>query len=182
MRAYVYARQRGLLWGSLASCGRLSIGQMPRWHRTAAVANRRAGCQPAPHRASVSTFMSCTRRRSVRQSKASGQSATLLQDPGAAGAAERCEIESRLDDGRAHHFDAFEIARSEAGIFGEAQGAVAGLKGRRAAVGHGVETHHAHANRVGIDAVEAGDDDTGAHEGGILDPRTLAAGHGADGF
>src|ERR1039458_7776570 len=47
-------------WGSLASCGRLSIGQMPRWHRTAAVANRRAGCQPAPHRASVSTFMSCT--------------------------------------------------------------------------------------------------------------------------
>src|ERR1035441_7062859 len=33
---------------------------MPRWHRTAAVANRRAGCQPAPHRASVSTFMSRT--------------------------------------------------------------------------------------------------------------------------
>src|ERR1019366_7189908 len=67
-------------------------------------------------------------------------------------------------------------------IFGEAQRVVAGLKGWRAAVGHGVETHHAHANRVGIDAVEAGDDDTGAHEGGILDPRTLAARHGAYGF
>src|ERR1039458_4689030 len=66
MRAYVYARQRGLLWGSLASCGRLSIGQMPRWHRTAAVANRRAGCQPAPHRASVSTFMSHPRSMNQR--------------------------------------------------------------------------------------------------------------------
>src|ERR1035441_11011432 len=70
-------------------------------------------------------------RRRVRQSKASGQSATLLQDPGAAGAAERCEIESRLDDGRAQHFDAFEIARSAAGIFGEAQGVVADRKSTR---------------------------------------------------
>src|ERR1039458_6232008 len=38
---------------------------MPRWHRTAAVANRRAGCQPAPHRASVSTSMSHTLRAVV---------------------------------------------------------------------------------------------------------------------
>src|SRR5450759_5185963 len=60
IRAYVYARQGALLWGSLASCGRLSIGQLPRLHRTAAVANRRAGCQPAPHHASVSTYMSRT--------------------------------------------------------------------------------------------------------------------------
>jgi hypothetical protein len=29
---------------SLVSCGRLSIGQLPRSHRTAAVTNRRAGC------------------------------------------------------------------------------------------------------------------------------------------
>src|ERR1039457_6556058 len=64
--------------------------------------------------------LECTHLGCVGQSKASGQSATLLQDPGAAGAAERCEIESRLDDGRAHHLDAFEIARFEAGIFGEA--------------------------------------------------------------
>src|ERR1039458_3996769 len=49
LRAYVYARQRGLLWGSLASCGRLSIGQMPRWHRTAAVANTAAQAASLPH-------------------------------------------------------------------------------------------------------------------------------------
>jgi hypothetical protein len=36
------------LWGSLASCGRLAIGQLARWRETAAVGNRRAGCQPAP--------------------------------------------------------------------------------------------------------------------------------------
>src|ERR1039458_9111342 len=35
-------------------------GTPPRLHRTAAVANRRAGCQPAPHHASDSTLMSCT--------------------------------------------------------------------------------------------------------------------------
>ena len=29
-------------WGRLLTCGRLSIGQLPRLHRTAAVANRRA--------------------------------------------------------------------------------------------------------------------------------------------
>ncbi len=41
-------KAQALMWGSLASCGRLSIGQMPRLHRTAAVANRP---QPAslPH-------------------------------------------------------------------------------------------------------------------------------------
>jgi len=31
------------------------------------------------------------------------------------------EIESRLDDGRTDYFDAFEVARSQAGVFGEAQ-------------------------------------------------------------
>ena len=36
------------MWGSLVSCGRLAIGQLPDLHGTAAVANRRAGCQPAP--------------------------------------------------------------------------------------------------------------------------------------
>jgi len=35
------------LWGSLVSCGRLSIGQLPPSRQTAAVANRRAGCQQA---------------------------------------------------------------------------------------------------------------------------------------
>jgi penicillin-binding protein 1C len=44
------------LWRSLASCGRLLIGQLPRFKRTAAVDNRRAGYHPAPHRASDSTF------------------------------------------------------------------------------------------------------------------------------
>ncbi len=47
IRAYVYARRRTPLWG-LVSCGRLSIGQLTHLRRTAAVANRRAGCQPAP--------------------------------------------------------------------------------------------------------------------------------------
>src|ERR1017187_2338061 len=42
---------------SLVSCGRLSIGQLPRSHQTAAVANRSAGYQPALHDASYSTFM-----------------------------------------------------------------------------------------------------------------------------
>jgi hypothetical protein len=55
------------LWGSLVSCGRLSIGHLPRLHQTAAVANRRAGCQPAPHNASFSTFMSRTRRYRTRE-------------------------------------------------------------------------------------------------------------------
>src|ERR1019366_8404881 len=52
-----YARQGALLWGSLVSCGRLAIGQLPRLHGIAAVANRRAGCQPAPRHGSGSTFM-----------------------------------------------------------------------------------------------------------------------------
>jgi len=34
------------LWGSLVSCGRLSIDQLPIFDRTAAIANRRAGCPP----------------------------------------------------------------------------------------------------------------------------------------
>src|ERR1039457_6513263 len=59
-----YARLAALLWGSLVSCGRLSIGQLPRLQRTAAVdgapSGSRAGCQPAPHHASDSTLMSCT--------------------------------------------------------------------------------------------------------------------------
>jgi hypothetical protein len=38
----------------------LTIGQLPRLNGTAAVANRRAGCQPAPHRGSDSTYMSGT--------------------------------------------------------------------------------------------------------------------------
>src|ERR1019366_6273175 len=42
-----YARQGAVLWGSLVSCGRLAIGKLPRLHGIAAVANRRAGCQPA---------------------------------------------------------------------------------------------------------------------------------------
>src|ERR1035441_1062139 len=53
-----YARQETPLWGSLVSCGRLVIGQLPRLHGRAAVDNRRAGCQPAPHHASNATFMS----------------------------------------------------------------------------------------------------------------------------
>ena len=36
------------LWGRLLICGRLSIGQLPRFQQTAAVANRRAGYHPAP--------------------------------------------------------------------------------------------------------------------------------------
>src|ERR1019366_5787471 len=47
-----YARQGALLWGSLVSCGRLAIGQLPRLHGIAAVANRRAGCRPAPRHGS----------------------------------------------------------------------------------------------------------------------------------
>jgi len=35
------------VWGSLASCGRLAIGQAALWRETAAVGNRRAGYQPA---------------------------------------------------------------------------------------------------------------------------------------
>src|ERR1035438_6432602 len=49
IRAYVYARQGAPLWGSLA---------LPRLQETAAVNNRRAGCQPAPLNASDSTLMS----------------------------------------------------------------------------------------------------------------------------
>src|ERR1039457_881607 len=60
-----YARLAALLWGSLVSCGRWSMGQQPRLPRTAAVdgapSGSRAGCQPAPHHASDSTLMSCTR-------------------------------------------------------------------------------------------------------------------------
>src|ERR1022692_3374562 len=67
--------------------------------------------------------LACTHLGCVGQFRARGPwSATLLQDPGAAGAAERDEIESRLDNGCAHHFDALEIARSDSFIFGEAQG------------------------------------------------------------
>src|ERR1039458_10376943 len=42
--------QRALLWGRLLICGRLAIGPLTPRRRAAAVANRRAGCQPAPHR------------------------------------------------------------------------------------------------------------------------------------
>ena len=51
-------KREAQLWGSLASCGRLAIGQLPRLHDTAAVGNRRAGCQPAPQRGGDSTSMS----------------------------------------------------------------------------------------------------------------------------
>src|SRR5450759_1044452 len=65
------SRLGALLWGSLVSCGRLSIGPTRMAPRAsapnAAVANRRAGCQPAPHRASDSTFMSCARLRVERR-------------------------------------------------------------------------------------------------------------------
>jgi len=53
-----------LLWGSLASCGRLSIGQLSRLHRNSGGRQppRRlpAGCQPAPHLQSDATPMSHT--------------------------------------------------------------------------------------------------------------------------
>ncbi len=38
------------MWGSLASCGRLVIGQLTRWREMAVVGNRREVCQPAPRR------------------------------------------------------------------------------------------------------------------------------------
>jgi hypothetical protein len=37
------------LWGSLVSCGRLSIGSVRFTGETAAVAYRRAGCHPKCH-------------------------------------------------------------------------------------------------------------------------------------
>ncbi len=43
-------------WGGFPTRGRFAIGQLPRWRRTAAVANRRAGYKPAPHHAGDSTF------------------------------------------------------------------------------------------------------------------------------
>jgi hypothetical protein len=49
-RAYGYASQKTLLWGSLASCGRLAIGQLAPSGEKAAVSNRRSGCQLAPRR------------------------------------------------------------------------------------------------------------------------------------
>ena len=36
-----------LMWGSLVSCGRLSIGQLPYLHQTAEVANGRVPCRSA---------------------------------------------------------------------------------------------------------------------------------------
>src|ERR1035438_5971381 len=36
------------LWGRLLICGRLAIGPLTSPRQAAAVANRRAGCQPAP--------------------------------------------------------------------------------------------------------------------------------------
>ena len=49
-----------LPWGSLVSCGRLSIG-LPR--TTAEAANRRAGCQPAPHSCEFSEILVIIIRR-----------------------------------------------------------------------------------------------------------------------
>src|ERR1035438_4465700 len=54
----------GAAWQAAADCQSAGPrGYPPRWHRTAAVANRRAGCQPAPHHGSVSTYMSRTHRQ-----------------------------------------------------------------------------------------------------------------------
>src|ERR1035437_9833097 len=41
---------RPLLWGRLLICAGLAIAPLPPRRGAAAVANRRAGCQPAPHR------------------------------------------------------------------------------------------------------------------------------------
>src|ERR1019366_4471704 len=38
-----------ILWGRLVTCGRLAIGPCRLRGGPAAVTNRRAGCQPAPH-------------------------------------------------------------------------------------------------------------------------------------
>jgi hypothetical protein len=38
-----------ILWGRLVTCGRLAIGPCRLRSGPAAVTNRRAGCQPAPH-------------------------------------------------------------------------------------------------------------------------------------
>ena len=51
-----HARQKALLWGSLASCGRLAIGPLARSSETAAVGNHRAGCHPAPRRRKLFNF------------------------------------------------------------------------------------------------------------------------------
>ena len=51
--------------------------------------------------------------------------------------------------GSAHDFDALEIARAHAEAFGKAQRAVALLKRRRAAIGHGIEAHDGGGHGIG---------------------------------
>src|SRR5271157_2757379 len=98
---------------------------------------------------------------------------------GAAPLANGCEIEFGFGDRRTHHLDAPEIARAQAGFFGQLERAVAALEGWRAAFRHGIEPHHGHGDSVGVDRIQAGDDHAGRGRLEVLaDPRPFTAGHG----
>src|ERR1035437_7958921 len=133
----------------------LQNSKLPTW---SVAAVRRKGSRITPHK----------RARLLEKGRLGvalpGQSAALAQWVGAPLAAQRREIESRLHNRRARHFDALQIARPQTRIFGQAQRAVAGLKRRRAAIRHRVETHHTHANRVRVHAVQTSHDHTRAHQ------------------
>jgi len=51
---------------SLVTCGRLSIGPLPRSRQTAAVTNRRAGYQPALHDANFRFYIELRNSRKRR--------------------------------------------------------------------------------------------------------------------
>src|SRR5690242_3684125 len=90
------------------------------------------------------------------------------------------EIEPHFLDARTYHFDATQVSRAEPDILGEAQRAVAGLKGRATAIGHGIESHNRGTNRVDIDGIGPGHDHTGLRRTRALHPGAFPAGHRVD--
>ncbi len=86
-RPGVWARKAvGAIVGSLASCGRLAIGQPARWRETAAVGNRRAECRPAPRRSQRFHFyvahpFRASGRRILFLTRSRGPNGTTGPDP-----------------------------------------------------------------------------------------------------
>src|SRR5208337_4264208 len=73
---------------------------------------------------------------------------------------ERWKPVLRLGDGCAENFDAAEVTAANTQLLGEAEGAVSGLEGRRAAVGHVVGSHDGGGDGIERYAVHARDDQT----------------------
>src|SRR5271165_77513 len=92
------------------------------------------------------------------------------------------KLECNVLEGRPHDFDAAQVARPDAEVFGQPQGVVAGFKRRRAALGHRVEAHDRHCDGIRVYGIGSRHEDARADRHGRAGPRKLRAGDTFDAF